>query len=178
MGYAFTFRNTSPDTAPVAPAHGSTGTLMRRKRRGRSHIVKACPCIPSSATAEPAPDMPELEITGQNHGARHSEHKAHAKAHNTDQKDRAQTATVSMCWERNSEISYPQQRQHTQTQHTFSIKSSLFGSIYLSYFHDCVLLSSFKKSAGVFKEPWCFFSHPCAPERSAVIRRRPQRSSK
>lgn len=41
MRYAFTFRNTSPDTAPVAPAHGSTGTLMRRKRRGRSHIVKA-----------------------------------------------------------------------------------------------------------------------------------------
>ena len=97
--------------------------------------------------------MPELEITGQNHGERHSEHKAHAKAHNTDQKDRAQTATVSMCWERNSEIPYPQQRQHTQTQHTFSIKSSLFGSIYLSYFHDCVPLSSFKKSAGVFKEP-------------------------
>ena len=41
--------------------------------------------------------MPELEITGQNHGERHSEHKAHAKAHNADQKDRAQTATVSMC---------------------------------------------------------------------------------
>lgn len=63
--------------------------------------------------------MPEPEITGQNHGARHSEHKAHAKAHNTDQKDHAQTAAMSMCWERNSEISYPQQRQHTQTQHTF-----------------------------------------------------------
>ena len=94
--------------------------------------------------------MPELEITGQNHGEHHSEHKAHAKAHNADQKDRAQTATVSMCWERNSEISYPQQRQHTQTQHTFSINSSLLGSIYLSYFHDCVLLSSFKKSAGGF----------------------------
>ncbi len=94
--------------------------------------------------------MPEPEITGQNHGERHSEHKAHAKAHNADQKDRAQTATVSMCWERTSEIPYPQQRQHTQTQHTFSIKSSLFGSIYLSYFHDCVLLNSFKKSARVF----------------------------
>lgn len=55
MRYAFTFCNTSPDTAPVAPAHGSAGTMMRRKRRGRSHIVKACPCIPSSAIAEPAP---------------------------------------------------------------------------------------------------------------------------
>ena len=98
MRYAFTFRSTSPDTAPVAPAHGSAGTLMRWKRRGRSHIVKACPCIPSSAIAEPAPDMPEPEITGQNHGERHSEHKAHANAHNADQKDRAQTATVSMCW--------------------------------------------------------------------------------
>lgn len=148
MRYAFTFRNTSLDIAPVAPAHGSAGTMMRRKRRGRSHIVKACPCIPSSAIAEPAPDMPEPEITGQNHGECHSEHKAHAKAHNADQKDRAQTATVSMCWERNSEIPYPQQRQHTQTQHTFSIKSSLLGSIYLSHFHDCVLQQLQKISRG------------------------------
>lgn len=103
------FATQVPDTAPVAPAHGSAGTMMRRKRRGRSHIVKACPCIPSSAIAEPAPDIPELEITGQNHGERHSEDKAHAKAHNADQKDRAQTAAVSICWERNSEISSSQQ---------------------------------------------------------------------
>lgn len=80
--------------------------------------------------------MPEPEITGQNHGERHSEHKAHTKAHNADQKARAQTAAVSMCWERNSEISYPQQRQHTLTQHTFSINSSLLGSIYLSHVLD------------------------------------------
>lgn len=70
---------------------------------------KHVPCIPSSAIAEPAPDMPEPEITGQNHGEHHSERKAHTKAHNADQKDRAQTAAVSMCWERNSEIPYPQQ---------------------------------------------------------------------
>ena len=62
---------------------------------------------PIERIAEPAPDMPEPEITGQNHGERHSEHKAHTKAHNADQKVRAQTTTVSMCWERNSEISYP-----------------------------------------------------------------------
>lgn len=80
---------------------------------------KHVPCIPSSAITEPAPDMPELELPGQDHGERHSEHKAHAKAYNDDQKDRAQTATVSMYWERNSEIPYPQQRQHTQTQYTF-----------------------------------------------------------
>lgn len=117
MRYAFPFRSTSPDTAPVAPAHNSAGTLIREKDEEDRISSKHVPCIPSSAIAEPAPDMPD----GQNRGERHSTHKAHAKAHNADQKDRAQTAAVSMCWERNSEIPYPQQRKHTQTQHTFSI---------------------------------------------------------
>lgn len=178
MRYAFTFRNTSPDTAPVAPAHGSTGTLMRRKRRGRSHIVKACPCIPSSATAEPAPDMPELEITGQNHGARHSEHKAHAKAHNTDQKDRAQTATVSMCWERNSEIPYPQQRQHTQTQRTFlsnpHCSAPFICRIFTTVFHS----ATSENQPGFLRNLGTSFRIRVHRRDWQVVRRRLRRSSK
>lgn len=177
MRYAFTFRNTSPDTAPVAPAHNSAGTLIREKDEEDRISSKHVPCIPSSAIAEPAPDMPEPEITGQNHGERHSEHKAHTKAHKADQKDRAQTAAVSMCWERNSEIPI-RSSDRIRRPNTPFLSNSHCSAPFICRTFTTVFFSSFKKSAGVFKAPWCFFSHPCAPERSAVERRRLRRSSK
>ena len=105
----------SPLTTQVRYCPCRSGARQRRnvdtpkKTRKIAHSQSMFPAIPSSAIAEPPPDMPELEIPGHDHGEHHTEHKAHAKTHNADQKDRAQTAAVSMCWERNSEISYPQQ---------------------------------------------------------------------
>lgn len=53
MRYAFTFRNTNPDTAPVAPAHGSAGTMTRPRKIAYSQSM-----FPASHQA-PYPNQPQ-----------------------------------------------------------------------------------------------------------------------
>lgn len=56
MRYAFTFRNTSPDTAPVVPAHGSAGTVDAPKKTRK--IAYRQSIFPASHQA-PWPNQPQ-----------------------------------------------------------------------------------------------------------------------
>lgn len=178
MRYAFTFRNTSPDTAPVAPAHNSAGTLIREKDEEDRISSKHVPCIPSSAIAEPAPDMPEPEIAGQNHGERHSEHKAHVNAHNADQKDRAQTAAVS-CVGRETQRSPIRSRDSIRRTNTPFLSNPHCSAPFICRIFTTVFHSAASKNQpGFLRNLGASFRIRVHRRDWAVVRRRLRRSSK
>lgn len=176
MRYVFTFRSTGPNTAPVAPAHGSAGTMTRPRKIAYSQSM-----FPASHQA-PYTNQPQT-CQNRKSPARITERAIPSTKHmpklTTLIRRIVRRRRRCQCVGREIQRSPIRSRDSIRRPNTPFLSNPHCLAPFICRTFTTVFYSAVSKNqSGFFKDPWCFFSHPCAPERSAIVRRRLRRSSK